>query len=40
MTLHADARETADSSSITNGEWIITMRGGGLRETTFDTVGC
>jgi hypothetical protein len=40
MTLHAGTRETADSSSITNGEWIITMRGGGVRETTFDTVGC
>ena len=40
MTLRADTRETADSTAITNGDWTITMRGGGLRETTFDTVGC
>lgn len=40
MTLRAGTRESADSTSITNGEWIITMRGGGVRETTFDTVGC
>jgi hypothetical protein len=40
LTLRAGTRETADSTSITNGEWTITMRGGGAFKTTFDTVGC
>jgi hypothetical protein len=40
MTLRAGTRETADSTAITNGDWTITMHGGGLRETTFETAGC
>jgi hypothetical protein len=40
LTLRAGTMMSADSTSITNGEWTITMRGGGAFKTTFDTIGC